>query len=103
MVPFASSSTADLSSVLGLIEMTLAGTMKDRSLLAFYAFFDPPIRSSHHGRTEAVFYLVVLQEGCEFFTCEDARAVGLQNPAEAEVEHPLQDVVDQDCCCPFSR
>ena len=35
VVPFANSSTADLSSVLGLIEMTLAGTVKERSLLAF--------------------------------------------------------------------
>ena len=33
VVPFAS--TADLSSVSGLIEMTLAGTVKERSLLAF--------------------------------------------------------------------
>ena len=35
VVPFASSSTADLSSVLGLIERTFAGTVKDLSLLAF--------------------------------------------------------------------
>ena len=33
--PSASSSTADLSSVLGLIERTFAGIVKDLSLLAF--------------------------------------------------------------------
>ena len=35
VVPFASSSTADLSCVSGLIEITLAGTVKERSLFAF--------------------------------------------------------------------
>ena len=62
-------------------------------LVAFYAFLDSPIRSSHHGRAKAMLNFVVFQEVLELFTCEHAGTVRLKDSAEAKVEHPLKDMV----------
>ena len=62
-------------------------------LIAFYAFLDSPIRSSHHGRTKTMLNLVVFQEVLKLFTCEHAGTVRLKDSAEAKVEHPLKDMV----------
>ena len=72
-------------------------------LCALYALFDSPIASAHHRCTKAMFNFVVFQELLELVTCEHFGTVSLQDSAEAEVEHPLQDMVDEDCGCSLSR
>ena len=64
--------------------------------VCFDPFLDTSIAGAPHRSTKAVFNFVFFHEGLKFVTCEHFRAVSLQHLGKPMVEHPLQQVIDED-------